>query len=427
MSLQKRKGLKRTSDSGGDLVNTERLWSDLQELGKIGLVEGGGVTRLALSDADIAAKEWLTKRMKEAGLEVHMDAATNVIGKLKSTPVRDSKAVAVGSHLDTVPQGGMFDGALGVLAGLECARVLQENKIGLPWDLEIINFSDEEASHNAGTVGSRAMMGTLSRDEIHRSKEKGIATFAEDMKRLGKDPDRIGEAIRNPKMFKALLELHIEQGSLLETRGIDIGAVTGIVGIYRYSVEVLGKTDHAGTTPMSLRDDALVKAAPIFALLPQWVRARNPEMVGTTGQISLEPGATNVVPGKCMFTVELRSMKPEDMAAIRDLLREWVGKHKGSSVETIYEKDNVELSKSVIDTIVQATEIEGLSVIRMVSGAGHDSQSFAPYVPTGMIFVPSKGGKSHCREEWTDAQQAANGCRVLLRTILELAGEDNTP
>jgi hydantoinase/carbamoylase family amidase len=427
MGLQKRKGLNRINNSGGDLVNTERLWSDLQELGKIGFVEGEGVTRLALSDADIAAKEWLTKRMKEAGLEVHMDAATNVIGKLKSATVRDSKIVAVGSHLDTVPQGGRFDGALGVLAGLECARVLQEKKIGLPWDLEIINFSDEEASHNAGTVGSRAMMGTLSRDEIYRSKEKGVPTFAEDMKRLGKDPDRIGEAIRSPKMFKALLELHIEQGSLLEARGIDIGAVTGIVGIYRYSVEVLGKTDHAGTTPMSLRDDALVKAAPIFTLLPQWVKARNREMVGTIGQIGLEPGATNVVPGKCMCTVELRSMKPEDMAAIRDLLREWVGKHKGSSIKTIYEKDSVELLKPVIDTIVRAAEIEGLSVIRMVSGAGHDSQSFAPYVPTGMIFVPSRGGKSHCPEEWTDAQQAANGCRVLLRTILELAGQDSTP
>jgi len=427
MGLQKRKGLKRVSDSVGDLVNTERLWSDLRELGKIGLVEGRGVTRLALSDADIAAKEWLTKRMKEAGLEVHMDAATNVIGKLKPGTQRDTKIVAVGSHLDTVPQGGMFDGALGVLAGLECARVLQEKKIGLPWDLEIINFSDEEASHNAGTVGSRAMMGTLSRDEIYRSKEKGVPTFAEDMKRLKKDPDHIGEAIRSPKMFKALLELHIEQGGLLEAREIDIGAVTGIVGIYRYSVEVLGKTDHAGTTPMSLRDDSLVKAAPIFTLLPQWVKARNPEMVGTIGQIYLEPGATNVVPGKCMFTVELRSMKPEDMVAIRDLISEWVGKHKGSSVETIYEKDSVELSKSVIDTIARATEIEGLSVIRMVSGAGHDSQSFAPYVPTGMIFVPSRGGKSHCPEEWTDAQQAANGCRVLLRTILELAGQDSTP
>jgi len=426
MGLQRTNGLKQISGSGRDLVNTERLWKDLQELRKIGFAKGRGVTRLALSDADIAAKGWLTKRMKEAGLEVQMDAATNVIGRLKSSSRRDTRIVAVVSHLDTVPQGGMFDGALGVLAGLECARVLQENKIGLPWGLEIINFSDEEGSHNAGTIGSRAMMGKLSGNEIYRSIEKGIPTFAEDMKRLGKDPDRIAEAIRNPKIFRALLELHIEQGGLLEARGTDIGAVTGIVGIYRYIVNVLGKPDHAGTTPMSLRNDALVKAAPMITLLPQWVRARNPEMVGTIGQISVEPGATNVVPGKCMFIVELRSMKPQDMAAIRDLVAEWVGTHKGSAITTIFEKDSVELSKSVIDTIVRAAEIEGLSVIRMASGAGHDSQSFAPYVPTGMIFVPSRGGKSHCPEEWTDKQQAANGCRVLLRTILELAGEDST-
>jgi len=406
MGLQRTNGLKQISGSGRDLVNTERLWKDLQELRKIGFAKGRGVTRLALSDADIAAKGWLTKRMKEAGLEVQMDAATNVIGRLKSSSRRDTRIVAVVSHLDTVPQGGMFDGALGVLAGLD--------------------FSDEEGSHNAGTIGSRAMMGKLSGNEIYRSIEKGIPTFAEDMKRLGKDPDRIAEAIRNPKIFRALLELHIEQGGLLEARGTDIGAVTGIVGIYRYIVNVLGKPDHAGTTPMSLRNDALVKAAPMITLLPQWVRARNPEMVGTIGQISVEPGATNVVPGKCMFIVELRSMKPQDMAAIRDLVAEWVGTHKGSAITTIFEKDSVELSKSVIDTIVRAAEIEGLSVIRMASGAGHDSQSFAPYVPTGMIFVPSRGGKSHCPEEWTDKQQAANGCRVLLRTILELAGEDST-
>jgi hydantoinase/carbamoylase family amidase len=292
--------------------------------------------------------------------------------------------------------------------------------------LEIIDFSDEEGFHNAGTVGSRAMMGKLSSDEIYRSKEKGIPSFAEDMKRLGKDPDRIDEAIRDPEIFRAFLELHIEQGNVLESRGIDIGAVTGIAGIYRYIVEILGKADHAGTTPMSLRDDALVKAAPIFTLLPHWVKATNPEMVGTIGQISVEPGSINVVPGKCIFNVELRSIEPEDTAAVYRLLAEWVGKRKGSLMKTIYEKESAELSKSIIDAVVRAAEIEGLSVIRMISGAGHDCQIFAPYLPTGLIFVPSKGGKSHCPDEWTDCDQASNGCRALLRTILELAGGDTT-
>jgi hydantoinase/carbamoylase family amidase len=406
-------------------INIKRFWSDIQELGKIGFVEGRGVNRVALSDADIAAKEWLTRRMREAGLEVRMDAATNVIGTLKSSGQGEARIVVVCSHLDTVPGGGIFDGALGVLAGLECARVLQENSVILPWDLEIINFSDEEGFHNAGTVGSRAMMGKLSQNEIFLAKEKGFPTFAEDMQRIGKNPDRIDEAIRAPEIFEAVLELHIEQGGVLESRGMDIGAVTGIAGIYRYTIEVHGQPDHAGTTPMSLRDDALVKAAPIFTLLPQWVKATNPEMVGTIGQIGVEPGAINVVPGKCIFNVELRSIEPEDTGAVYRLLAEWVGKQTGSSIKTIYEKESAALSESMIDTIVRAAKIEGLSAIRMISGAGHDCQIFAPYVPTGLIFVPCRGGKSHCPEEWTDTVHASNGCQVLLRTILELADEKN--
>ncbi len=420
--------MKRARDPRKTIVNAQRLWLDIQKLGKIGFVEGRGLTRVALSDADIDAKEWLTRRMGEAGLEVRMDAATNVIGTLKSPGQGGARIVVIGSHLDTVPEGGIFDGALGVLAGLECARVLQENGIVLPWDLEIINFSDEEGFHNAGTVGSRAMMGKLSPKEIYRSKEKGIPTFAEDMKRLGKNPNRIDEAIRDPEIFEAFLELHIEQGGVLESRGMDIGAVTGIASIYRYTIQVLGKADHAGTTPMSLRDDALVKAASIFTLLPQWVRARNPEMVGTIGQIAVEPGAINVVPGKCVFNVELRSMEPEDMAAVYRLLAEWVGRQTtGSSIKTFYEKESAALSESIIETIIRAAGIEDLSTIRMVSGAGHDCQVFAPRVPTGLIFVPSREGKSHCSEEWTDMEHASNGCQVLLRTILELADEKIKP
>ena len=402
-------------------VNTDRLWSDLQEVGKIGYREGYGVTRPALSDVDIAAKEWLMDRMKEAGLEVRVDAATNLIGTLRAETPRPAKILVIASHLDTVPQGGMFDGALGIVAGLECARFFRENDIRLPWDLEVINFSDEEAAHNAGTVGSRAMIGQLTPDEIFIAKAKGISTFAEEMERMGKDPNRISEAVRDPKTFEAVLELHIEQGNRLEASAIQIGAVTGIVGIYRYIVTVTGEANHAGTTPMDLRDDALVKAAPVFTLLPQWVRARNKEMVGTIGQVTLEPGATNVIPGACSFVVELRSMDIADMIAIRDLLMEWVDSRQGCTIKTISEKESVSLAEPLIDTIVQAAEAEGLTNIRMPSGAGHDTQSFAASVPCGMIFVPCRKGKSHCPDEWIEPQQAADGCRVLLRTVLALA------
>jgi hydantoinase/carbamoylase family amidase len=304
---------------------------------------------------------------------------------------------------------------------------LKENGLQLPWDLEVINFTDEEAAHNAGTVGSRAMLGRLQPDEIFVSKAKDIPTYAEEMKKMGKSPERIGDAVRPHDNFEAFLELHIEQGKRLEAGGIRIGAVTGIVGIYRYLVTVSGESGHAGTTPMDLRNDALVKAAPVFYLLPQWVRARNKEMVGTIGQVTVEPGATNVIPGVCSFVVEVRSMNAEDMTAIRNRLTEWVEENEGCGMKTIFEKDSVALSRPLIDTIVDTAELEGLSCVRMPSGAGHDAQSFAAFVPSGMIFVPCRGGKSHCPQEWIEAQSAGDGCQVLLRTILELAKQTENP
>lgn len=405
---------------GGE-IDRDRLWSDLMALGKIGFGQGRGMNRPALSGADIAAREWLIERMNQAGLDIRVDAAANVIGRLKAGAPLSEKILLIGSHLDTVPQGGMFDGALGIAAGLECVRVIRENGIKLPWDLEIVDFSDEEAAYNAGTVGSRAMIGQLKPDEIFVSKTKGGSTFAAEMERMGKDPARIGEAVRDPKIFQWVLELHIEQGSRLESEGIEIGAVTGIVGIYRYIVTVKGEAGHAGTTPMHLRDDALVKAAPVFVMLPQWVQETNREMVGTIGQVTLEPGATNVIPGVCTFIVELRSMKASDMVSVRERLQSWAAAQRNVSVKTIYEKNSVSLSGPLLDAVIRAAESEGLSYMRMPSGAGHDAQSFAPFVPSGMIFVPCKNGKSHCPEEWIEPDQAADGCRVLLRTILELA------
>jgi len=402
-------------------IDEERLWSDLMTLGQIGFSQEKGMSRPALSDKDLEARDWLKKKMETDGFDVRMDAAMNVIGTLQSPAKKSGKILVIGSHLDTVSSGGMFDGALGVVAGLECARVLKENDVQLPWDLEIINFSDEEAAYNAGTVGSRAMIGKLTENEIFISKTGDKETFAGQLKKAGMNPERIGDAVRNPDTFAAILELHIEQGNRLETDGVQIGVVTGIVGIYRYIITVAGEADHAGTTPMDLRNDALVKAAPAFLQLPQWVQERNTEMVGTIGQITLKPGATNVVPGECSFIVELRSMQNDDMEAVRDIIRIWVESHTGCSMKTILEKGSVALSDRLIHTISRAAEIENLSNVTMHSGAGHDTQSFAPYVPCGMIFIPCRKGKSHNPEEWIDAQQAAEGCQVLLRTVLELA------
>jgi hydantoinase/carbamoylase family amidase len=404
-------------------INGERLWADLMALGAIGFEPGRGVTRTALSDADLRGREWLVGKFRGAGLDVRTDAACNVIGRWR-TGSGGPRVAAVGSHLDTVPQGGRFDGMLGVLAGLECVRTLQEHGIALPWDLEVIDFTDEEGAHNAGTVGSRAMLGDLAEGELGQSIRQGRSSFAEDLRKAGKDPTRIGEARRDPAEFAWYLELHIEQGARLETQKIQIGAVTAIVGIYRYLVTVEGEAAHAGTTPMGIRKDALVKAAPLFSLLPDWVTARDSEMVGTIGQMELFPGATNVVPGRCRFTVEVRSQRTEDMVHLRDLLKAYAAARDGWHVKTILEKKGTPCAEPLIRAIEEAAGAEGLSCVRMPSGAGHDAQSLAAAgVPTGMIFVPCRRGVSHSPEEWIEPAQAAHGCQVLLRTMLALADE----
>jgi len=415
-----------TGDWEGNIaIDETRLFTDLMDLGKIGHAEGQGVSRPALSDADMAARAWLRTRMEAIGLEVRVDAAFNMVGVLRAQRKRDDRVVVIGSHLDTVPHGGMFDGALGVLAGLECVRFLRERGIELPWDLEIVNFTDEEGGHNAGTIGSRAMLGQLQEGELFLSKSTGISPLADEMMRHGGDPRRVAEAVRPPAAFRAMLELHIEQGKVLESAGTPIGVVSGIVGIYRYIVTVVGEAGHTGTTPMHLRNDALVRAAPLFTWLPEWVRAQSPEMVGTIGQLSLEPGAANVIPGECRCVMEVRSMEASDMKAIRSLAQDWIAGLPGSSLKTVYEKGSVRLSEALIGLIERSAEREGLQHRRMPSGAGHDAQTFAPVVPSGMIFIPCRGGVSHRHDEWAEQQDAGNGCRVLLRTLLELANNDS--
>jgi hydantoinase/carbamoylase family amidase len=402
-------------------INGDRLWADLMALGEIGYAEGRGVTRTALSQVDLAGKAWLVRKFEEAGLRVRSDAAYNIIGRLACGRAGAS-LVAMGSHLDTVPQGGKFDGMLGVLGALECARTIREQGLALPWDLEVISFTDEEGAHGSGTMGSRAMLGLLKDGELTKSTGKGHPTFAESLAEVGKDPARLAEARRDPGEFSCYLELHIEQGRRLESEGVQLGAVTAIVGIYRYLVTVRGEASHAGTTPMALRDDALVKAAPLFTLLPEWVRERNPEMVGTIGQLELHPGAANVVPGACRFVVEVRSQHRADTVHLRERLAEHAAGRAGWTVETIAEKDGTPCAPHLVQAVADAAREEGLSCIRMPSGAGHDAQSFAAAgVPTGMIFTPCRRGMSHSPEEWIEPTQAAQGCQVLLRTLLSQA------
>ncbi len=402
-------------------VSQDRLWNDLMTLGDIGLTDKGGVTRTALSAEEQQARQWLIDQMTALDMDVQVDGAMNVIGRFKTPVPATDKVVAIGSHLDTVPNGGKFDGAYGVMAGLECVRTLKENNIALPFDIEVISFCDEEAAHNAGTIGSRAMMGKLQPGELEKAKTKGAKPFLSHLEKLGKTLTDVEQSVRSPEEFLCFMEAHIEQGKILESADKAIGVVTAIVGVYRYIVTVTGEAAHAGTTPMHMRKDALVEAAPVFTLLPEWTDEQNPEMVGTIGQVTVQPGASNVVPSECRFFVELRSQKPEDMQAVRDRLCAYASQREGWSIETIYEKDSVLLDDSMIESLSKATEQAGFSYITMPSGAGHDAQSLAPFVPTGMIFIPCDQGISHNPKEAISPEAAGQGGQVLLNNILLLA------
>lgn len=401
-------------------VNGDRLWSDLMELGKIGAVEGGGISRPGLSPADEQARRWFIKRCEDAGLEVRVDAMRNVIGRIPAKDP-DAKVIATGSHLDTVLNGGPFDGALGVMAGLECARVIKENNIELPYAFEVIAFTDEEGAYGAGSVGSRAMMGTLKPGELDRISPITGRAFADDLAKIGGDAS--ADIWRSPDEFAYYLELHIEQGPILEKAGKDCGPVTAIVGIERYDVTVTGQAGHAGTTPMHMRKDALVMAAPLFTLLPQWAREQNPEMVCTIGVLSLLPGGANIIPGECRFTVGMRSPKQEDLDALGGRLMDYAKDKPGFSVKPIYKKPGVAMHPDVVRAIEKAIAMTGCSSMALPSGAGHDAQSIGPYVPTGMIFVPCRNGLSHNPNEWMEKDQAVRGTQVLLNAFLVLSGK----
>ncbi len=401
-------------------VVADRLWADLMELGKFGEIEGGGVTRPALSPADNEAREWFINRCKEAGLEVRVDTMLNVIASVPSKKP-GAKVIAAGSHLDTVIRGGRFDGALGVVAALECARCIKENDLDLPFTFECISFTDEEGGYSAGCVGSRAMFGAIEEGEFERVSPVNGRVFAKDIAELGGDVNV--DIRRSPDEFACYLELHIEQGPILEDAKKDCGIVTGIVVLERYKVTVVGQAGHAGTMPMHLRKDALLMAAPLFTLLPEWAKEQNPEMVCTVGVVNLVPGGANIIPGECSFTIDMRSSKQEDVDALYARLCDYIKDKDNFSVAQLYKKPGVPMDIKVQALIQEAMDLENYTYLSLPSGAGHDAQSTAPHVPTGMIFVPCKNGVSHNPGEWIEKEQAAAGTQVLLNSILLLASE----
>jgi N-carbamoyl-L-amino-acid hydrolase len=406
-------------------VNGERLKGLLLGLAEFGKNPEGGVTRVAFSREDQAARAWLIDRMKEAELEVWVDPAANIHGRRAGTDP-SLPAILFGSHIDSVPKGGNFDGDVGSLGALEVMLTRRDEKASTRHPLEMVVWSNEEGVHyGKGVFGSRMAARGPDVGELEAKDEDGVA-LAEWLRRYRLDPDRIGEARLDPRRVASYIELHIEQGGVLDRGGEQIGVVQGIVGIDRYHVTLEGFANHAGTTPMAERRDALVAAARLILAVREEVMARPGRQVGNVGSVQVLPGAPNVVPGLVRLPVELRDLRREvidDMAARIRARAEAIGKEAGVAVAMErYATDEPALTDADLQDLIEASSRgAGYSTVRLPSGAGHDAQSLGRAgIPIGMIFVPSKGGISHSPKERTEWEDVTRGADVLYRVLLAL-------
>ena len=401
-------------------VNAKRLEQGIAALAEFGKNAHGGLDRVAFSDADIQGHKYLISLMKDAGLDVRVDEAGNIIGRREGL-MPERPPIMFGSHSDTVPDGGKYDGALGVLGAIECAQVLYENNIITQHPLEVVVFTDEEG----GLVGSRAMTGTLTPDalEIVSHSRKTVRQGIID---LGGNPEKLDRVARKEGDIKAFLEIHIEQGKILETKNIDIGVVEGIVGISWWNVTIEGFSNHAGTTPMDMRQDALLAASHLVIAVNRVVTSVPGRQVGTVGRIKAEPGAPNVIPGKVVMSLELRDLSGEKIQSLYEKIEK--------EAQDIAERTETKITFSSIDAMAipaptdtrirkyidESAKELGLSTLFMPSGAGHDAQNMTKIAPTGMIFIPSVGGISHSPKEYSRPEDIVNGVNVLLHTILKI-------
>ena len=401
-------------------VNQNRLEKRILDLAKFGLQENGETERVAFSDADVAAQKWVMNTLTNLGLEVYIDFAGNIIGRRQGKD--DSlKPISFGSHIDRVPNGGNYDGCVGSMASLEVVEVLNEHNIKTKHPLEIIIFSNEEG----GVMGSRAIAGHLGKSALGVVNSTGYS-MGEGIMRLGGDTTRIAEVARKKGEIAAFIELHIEQGGILEKENIQIGIVEGIVGLKWWEVEFNGFANHAGTTPMNARQDALLAAAKFIIAVNEITTGFEGAQVGTVGKIKAEPGAPNVIPGKVVTSLEIRDLSSEVIEKVYQAIKTKAEQiAKASDVKIVFRSLDTTAEPAIMTTTIQkeisnAAKTLGLSTKKMPSGAGHDAQDMALIAPTGMIFVPSKDGISHSPKEFTSAMDMANGANVLLHTILAL-------
>jgi N-carbamoyl-L-amino-acid hydrolase len=401
-----------------DQNRLEESWKTLKSYGHN--PETNGNDRIAFSDYNIAALSMIQEKLENLGMQVHRDAAGNLIANRKGTNNK-LKPIAFGSHVDCVPNGGHYDGQVGSLGAIELIETLVEQNYTTKHPLQLIIFSNEES----GVFGSRALAGALTPASLEVKTKSGY-TNAEGIERLGGDASKVLSIAREHGSLHAFLELHIEQGGILEEKGLDIGVVQGIVGLRWWDVIVKGMSNHGGTTPMDKRYDALLAAAKFTQMVNEVVTSHPGTQVGTVGRIQAFPGAPNVVPGRVELSLELRDLSEDkiDMlfAEIESKANQ-LGKESGVSFEfkPISATGKAALTDIRIQDVIEASATKlGYSNQRMPSGAGHDAQEMSHIAPTGMIFIPSRGGISHSPDEYSSIEDMANGVQLLLETILEL-------
>lgn len=400
-------------------ANETRVKERMLHLGRIGDESAGILKRVAWSKGDLAARQYITSLMQDAGLTVRIDAAGNIIGSRKGKRT-DLPPLCLGSHTDAVPNGGIYDGDLGVMGALECIELLNDNQITTEHPLEVIDFVDEEG----GLTGSWAMAGDFPAERLKAMTNSG-KTIGEGMRYLGGNPDSLLLAARPKGSIAGYLELHIEQGANLEKAQKNIGIVEGIVGLLGMNIVVTGLTNHAGTTPMPIRKDALVTAAKLIILINETVLSIPGRQVATVGQIKAFPGATNVIPGKVVMSLDLRDLSLTRRDSVLAIIRQRadsLAAATGTHIEFVPDHSTAPAltDRRYQELIAQSAKELGLSTLTLPSGAGHDAQEMARIAPMGMIFVPSHNGISHNPEEYTSPKDMANGASVLFRTLLKL-------
>src|SRR5438874_5085563 len=402
-------------------VNGARLMDHINALAEFGKNPQGGVSRVAYSEADRQGREYVLGLMRAAKLDTSIDAAGNLIGRRAGSD-SSLKPILFGSHIDSVPEGGNFDGDVGSLGAIEVAQTLAENKATTRHPLEVIIFQNEEG----GLIGSEAVVGQLREEELDLVNKSG-KTVREGIKFIGGDVSKLASVKREKGSIAAYLELHIEQGGTLEAEHIDIGVVEGIVGINQWDVTIEGFANHAGTTAMNNRQDALLAAAKFIEAVNRVVTSVPGRQVGTVGRIQALPGAPNVIPGKVVCSLELRDLDGSKIQMLYQKIRTEAGEiAKSSRVTFDFKELNTNIPaptdpriRAIID---QSAKELGLTTKQMPSGAGHDAQDMARIGPVGMIFIPSIGGISHSPKEFSRPQNIENGANVLLGAVMKVDG-----